>query len=125
MGPTRPPVVQEEFPDGSYLSMARPGKEVRLRAGREGRTLPEHTIYRATTFTKEDKAAFIGTSLLDPRQYPAADLIALYRERWGIELAFDEIKSRLGPGGPIRSRTLDGVRQELVSRWARLRSPSR
>ncbi|WP_424863004.1 IS4 family transposase [Streptomyces sp. MMS24-I29] len=107
--------LQEELPDGSYLSMARPGKGVRLRARREGRTLPEHTIYRVITFTKDDKVAFLGTTLLDPEQYPAAELIALYRERWEIELAFDEIKNHLGPGGPIRSRTPEGVRQEL---WA-------
>ncbi|MFF5638240.1 IS4 family transposase [Streptomyces sp. NPDC012825] len=74
--------AQEELPDGSYLSMARPGKDVRLRAAREGRTLPKHVIYR---------------------------------ERWEIELAFNEIKNHLGPGGPIRSRTPEGVRQEL---WA-------
>lgn len=109
--------LQEELPDGSYLSMARPGKEVRLRAGREGRTLPSHTIYRVITFTKDDKVAFLGTTLLDPEQYPAAELVALYRERWEIELAFDEIKNHLGPGGPIRSRTPEGVRQEL---WAYL-----
>ncbi|MFH9250864.1 transposase [Streptomyces lydicus] len=42
---------------------------------------------------------------------------ALYRERWEIELAFDEIKNHLGPSGPIRSRTPEGVRQEL---WAYL-----
>lgn len=96
--------------------MARPGKEVRLRAGREGRTLPEHTIYRVISFTKEDKAAFIGTLLLDPKQYPAAELITLYLERWGIEPAFDEIRNRLGPGGPIRTRTLGGIQQELASR---------
>ncbi|MGW9493947.1 transposase [Streptomyces prasinus] len=64
-----------------------------------------------------DKVAFLGTTLLDPEQYPAAELIALYRERWEIELAFDEIKNHLGPGGPIRSRTPEGVRQEL---WAYL-----
>ncbi|MEU1369883.1 transposase [Streptomyces sp. NPDC005803] len=109
--------LQEELPDGSYLSMARPAKEVRLRAGREGRTLPSHTIYRVITFTKDDKVAFLGTTLLDPEQYPAAELVALYRERWEIELAFDEIKNHLGPGGPIRSRTPEGVRQEL---WAYL-----
>lgn len=61
--------LQEELPDGSYLSMSRPGKEVRLRAGREGRTLPSHTIYRVITFTKDDKVAFLGTTLLDPEQY--------------------------------------------------------
>ncbi|MET8114681.1 transposase [Streptomyces prasinus] len=90
---------------------------VRLRARREGRTLPERTIYCVITFTKDDKVAFLGTTLLDPEQYPAAELITLYRERWEIELAFDEIKNHLGPGGPIRSRTPEGVRQEL---WAYL-----
>ncbi len=105
--------LQEELPDGSYLSMSRPGKEVRLRAGREGRTLPSHTIYRVITFTKDDKVAFLGTTLLDREQYPAAELVALYRERWEIELAFDEIKNHLGPGSPIRSRPPEGVRQDL------------
>ncbi|MFD4240942.1 IS4 family transposase [Streptomyces sp. NPDC058525] len=105
--------LQEELPDGSYLSMARPGKALRLRASREGRTLPKHTVYRVITFTKDDKVTFLGTTLLDPEQHPAAELVALYRERWEIELAFDEIKNHLGPGGPIRSRTPEGVRQEL------------
>ncbi|WP_285802114.1 IS4 family transposase [Streptomyces sp. RKAG290] len=109
--------AQEELADGSYLSMARPGQEVRLRAAREGRALPTHTIYRVIAFEKDGKVAYLGTTLLDPEQYPATELVALYRERWEIELAFDEIKNHLGPGGPIRSRTPEGVRQEL---WAYL-----
>lgn len=109
--------AQEQLPDGSYLSRARPGKDVRLRAAREGRTLPEHVIYRVITFAKGDKVAYLGTTLLDPEQYPAAELVVLYRERWEIELAFDEIKNHLGSGGPIRSRTPEGIRQEL---WAYL-----
>ncbi|MFE9558859.1 transposase [Streptomyces sp. NPDC006703] len=101
------------------MSITRPGKEVRLRASRsrEGRSLLEHTTYRVITFTKTDKVAFLGTTLLDPEQYPAAELVAFYRESWEIELAFDEIKNHLGRGGPIRSRTPEGVRQEL---WAYL-----
>ncbi|WP_329274475.1 transposase [Streptomyces sp. NBC_00691] len=74
-------------------------------------------IYRVIAFAKGDKVAHLGTTLLDPEQYPAAELVALYGERWEIELAFDEIKNDLGPGGPIRSRTPEGVRQEL---WAYL-----
>ncbi|MFE9637264.1 transposase [Streptomyces sp. NPDC006463] len=109
--------VQKELPDGSYLSMARPGKEARLRAAREGRTLPQHVIYRVIAFAKDDKVAYLGTTLLEPEQYPAAELVALYRERWEIELAFDEIKNHLGFGGPVGSRTPGGVRQEL---WAYL-----
>ncbi|MFJ4152698.1 transposase [Streptomyces galbus] len=104
---------QRELPDGSYVSVMRPGKEVRLRAGREGRALPKQTIYRVITFTEDDKVAYLGTTLLDPEQYPAAELVALYRQRWEIELAFEEIKNHLGPNGPIRSRTPGGVRQEL------------
>lgn len=96
---------------------APPGKDVRLRAAREGRVLPKETTYRVTTFTKDDKVVHLGTSLMDTEQYPADELIALYRQRWEIELAFDEIKNHLGPGGPLRSRTPQAVRQEL---WAML-----
>ncbi|WP_435879158.1 transposase domain-containing protein [Streptomyces tuirus] len=56
---------------------------------------------------------FVLVLCLFAREYPADELVALYRERWEIELAFDEIKNHLGPGGPIRSRTPEGVRQEL------------
>lgn len=54
------------------------------------------------------------TSLLDPVKYPAEELIALYHERWEIELAYDEIKTHmLAREETIRSRTPSGVRQEI------------
>ncbi|MEU6495175.1 transposase [Streptomyces sp. NPDC046984] len=109
--------TQAELPDGSRLSLMRPGKDVRLRAAREGRVLPKETTYRVITFTENDKAVHLDTSLLDTEQYPADELIARYRQRWEIELAFDEIENHLGPGGPLRSRTPEAVRQEL---WALL-----
>ncbi|MFI7276133.1 hypothetical protein [Streptomyces sp. NPDC049879] len=77
--------------------------------------LPRHVIYRVITFAKGDMVAHLGTTLLDPERYPADELVALCRERWEIKLAFDEIKNHLGPGGPVESRTPEGVRQEL---WA-------
>ncbi|MEW2219380.1 hypothetical protein AB0939_08725 [Streptomyces sp. NPDC006990] len=46
--------------------MARLGKDVRLRAAREGRTLPKHVIYRVITLAEGDKVATLGTTLLDP-----------------------------------------------------------
>ncbi|MEU3321535.1 IS4 family transposase [Streptomyces sp. NPDC006785] len=87
--------------------------------GRAGKTepCPATRSTASSPSRRTTKVAFLGTTLLDPEQYPAAELVALYRERWEIELAFDEIKSHLGPGGPIRSRTPEGVRQEL---WAYL-----
>ena len=54
------------------------------------------------------------TSLLDPERYPAKELIALYHERWESELGYDEIKTHLLERQEcIRSRTPEGVRQEL------------
>jgi hypothetical protein len=38
-------------------------------------------IYRVITFAKNDKVAYLGTTLLDLEQYPAAELVALHRER--------------------------------------------
>ena len=54
------------------------------------------------------------TSLTDAELYPAKELVALYHERWELELAYDELKTHmLHREEAIRSRTPDGVRQEL------------
>ena len=54
------------------------------------------------------------TSLVDADAFPARELVALYHERWECELAFDELKTHmLQREEAIRSRTPDGVRQEL------------
>lgn len=56
----------------------------------------------------------ILTSLLDPVAYPAAELVAIYHERWELELGYDEIKTHmLAREEAIRSRTPLGVRQEI------------
>ena len=54
------------------------------------------------------------TSLLDHQAFPAAEIVALYHERWEIELGFDEVKTELlEREETIRSRTAAGVRQEF------------
>jgi len=54
------------------------------------------------------------TSLLEPVAYPAEELIALYHERWELEVGYDEIKTHLlEREEAIRSKTPSGVRQEL------------
>jgi hypothetical protein len=54
------------------------------------------------------------TSLLDPVAYPAKEVIAMYHERWEIELGYDEMKTEmLDRLETIRSRTVKGVEQEL------------
>jgi hypothetical protein len=57
---------------------------------------------------------FLLTSLRDPKRFPAREIVALYHERWELELGYDEIKTEmLEREETIRSKTPDGVRQEL------------
>lgn len=54
------------------------------------------------------------TSLLDPVKYPAKEIVALYHERWEIELGFNEVKTEmLEREECIRSKKPAGVEQEL------------
>src|SRR3989475_1568656 len=54
------------------------------------------------------------TSILDPDQAPAAELAALYHERWEIETALDELKTHLrGSKIVLRSKTPALVRHEF------------
>ena len=53
------------------------------------------------------------TTILEPDRAPAAELAALYHERWEIETTFDEFKTHLrGAQRVLRSKTPELVRQE-------------
>jgi len=56
-----------------------------------------------------------GDELVDPVQYPAAEIVALYHERWEIELGIGEVKTDLldATHQPLRSTAPDRIRQEL------------
>ncbi len=63
---------------------------------------------------KSKPKQWLLTSLLDPRAYPQGELVALYHERWEIELVYDEIKThQLDRLETIRSRSVKGVEQEM------------
>jgi DDE family transposase len=54
------------------------------------------------------------TSILDPQRAPAAELAALYHERWEVEVALAELKTGLrGARVVLRSKTPELVRQEF------------
>jgi IS4 transposase len=54
------------------------------------------------------------TSMLDPVVFPAADVVALYHDRWEIELGFDEMKTHtLEREESLRSKTPARIRQEV------------
>lgn len=55
------------------------------------------------------------STLLDPDAAPARELAELYRQRWEIENAFDDLKTRQHAPRRVlllRSKTPEGVQQE-------------
>ena len=77
--------------------------------------LPTTWTLRAIHYQKKGFArATLLTSLLDAEKYPATELIALYHERWELEIGYDELKTHmLDRQESIRSKTPAGVHQEL------------
>jgi hypothetical protein len=60
------------------------------------------------------KESRLITSLVDSKKFPTEELVALYHERWELEIGFDELKTHeLAREETIRSRTAVGVRQEV------------
>lgn len=78
-------------------------------------SLPRTWTMRAIRYHRKGfRPQTLLTSLLDAKQYPAGELIALYHERWELELGYDELKTELlDRDEAIRSKTREGVEQEL------------
>jgi hypothetical protein len=61
----------------------------------------------------EDRYRLV-TTIFDPQAAPAAELAALYPQRWEFETALDELKThQRGPRMVLRSKHPDLVRQEI------------
>jgi hypothetical protein len=97
-----------------------PGDEVvELEVSRAARaqdpSLPRTWRMRAIRYQRRGFAPqTLLTSLLDPVAYPRAEVIALYHERWELEIGYDEIKTDMLEGAEaIRSKSPAGVAQEL------------
>lgn len=98
--------------DGSYLSEVRPPTTARLAARRE--SLPVRVIEFTLSYRDKKKFYRVITTLLDPRQAPAAELASLYKRRWRIETTFGEIKTYLkGREVLLRGRTPALVEQDF------------
>lgn len=118
------PVLQK-LPDGSYRSKIL-SKQVKadLRKGqRRHPTAEDAPDVRVIEYTIDNRGTDsevirLVTSILDHELAPAAELAALYQERWELELALDEIQThQLGRPRVLRSKSPELIRQEL---WALL-----
>jgi len=114
--------AEQVLADGSYLvtlhPVGFPPVQVRVIEYR----LEPHTAERLAEFPASQTSNppdprqlhRLVTTLLDPEQYPALDLIACYHERWEIEVCIDEQKNHLRLSDqPLRSKEPGLVRQEL------------
>jgi hypothetical protein len=98
--------------DGSYLTTVYPTeKDRRHRAGGVRVRVVE---YRLEGVADAEPLHRLVTTILDPARAPAAELAALYHERWEIEGALAELRTYLrGARMVLRSRTPELVRQEF------------
>ncbi len=106
----------EVLPDGSYLAEIR----ARHHHGRGWITgqRPKPITVRIIEFKVHGRLHRLLTTLLDPVQAPARELILLYSQRWQIETFYRECKgNEQGRRRCLRSRTSNGVHQEI---WATL-----
>jgi hypothetical protein len=103
---------EKQLPDGSYLSRIYPSDKDRRRRtnGVEVRVID----YCLQGVADCEPIYRLVTTILDHAEAPAAQLAALYHERWEIETALDELKTHLrGAKIVLRSKTPDLVRQEF------------
>jgi hypothetical protein len=104
--------LESELPDGSYLSRLYPSeRDWRKKTNGIGVRVIEYTLEGVP---EAEPSYRLVTTILDHRVASAAELAALYHERWEIETALDELKTHLrGAQIVLRSKTPDLVRQEF------------
>ena len=98
--------------DGSYLTTIYPSQKDRRHRTRGVRV--RVVEYRLEGVAEAEPLYRLVTTILGPATAPAAELAALYHERWEIEGALAELKTRLrGARMVLRSKTPELVRQEF------------
>lgn len=101
----------ERFATGDELIELNVSSEAR----KKDPSMPATWRMRAIRYQRRGFAPqLLLTSLLDPERYPAAEIVALYHERWEIELGYNEVKRvMLRREETTRSKSPRGVAQEL------------
>jgi hypothetical protein len=103
---------ETRLPDGSYLSKVYASEKDR-RHGSNG-VVVRVIEYTLAGVPDAEPIYRLLTTVLDHEAAPAAELAALYHERWEIETALDELKTHLrGSRIVLRSKTPDLVKQEF------------
>ncbi len=117
-GKTAPKLpVDQVLSDGSWRSRLYAASDRRKRDPIVVRVI-EYTICDPGRPQAKGVTYRLVTTILDPDQAPAAELAALYHQRWEVEGALDELKThQRGAQVVLRSKHPQGVEQEV---WAHL-----
>lgn len=82
----------------------------------QDKELPQTITVRLIRHHYQDRGKpltlWLVTSLLDPLAYPQQDIVALYRQRWGIETHYSYLKVTLEMS-VLRSKTAKNIRREV------------
>jgi hypothetical protein len=104
--------VVESFADGSALVSARSAR----RKGQPQQTILVREIQgRVRTRAGRWVTVRLWSSLLDVRAHPARELLALYAQRWEMELTVEEWKVTLQGGERLASYTVETAAQEIAA----------
>ena len=102
--------VNEVLADGSYRSRIYDSADRRRAEPLEVRVVE----YELADPALAGERYRLATTVLDPDLASADDLAAAYPQRWEFETALDELKThQRGPRPVLRSKTPEGVRQEV------------
>jgi hypothetical protein len=110
--------VLEALADGSYRSQVRAATDRRQGVAPTVVRVVEYTLGKDPGRSRQPGPIRLLTTILDPAAAPAAELAALYQQRWEFETTLDELKThQRGPKLVLRSRSPEMVAQEV---WAHL-----
>jgi Insertion element 4 transposase N-terminal/Transposase DDE domain len=122
-------VPTKHLPDGSYLAILPTQTESKRLGSRRHHghnEIPRDghlvrvveftiTIHTDTSHPRTEHYRLV-TTLLDHDEAPAADIAALYHQRWEAENSTSQLKPRLiGADVTLRSRTPEGITQEIYA----------
>jgi hypothetical protein len=91
----------------------------RVSTVRQWKEMPDQITVRILRFTAtirgfRNRRVTLVTTLLNPRLYPAEQIIALYARRWSLELCFRDLKTTMGME-TLRCQSPEMIQKELLA----------
>src|SRR6266511_4905577 len=106
--------VLATFDDGSYLSQITAATDHRRGVAPTVVRVVEYALGKDPGRPAQPAPIRLLTTILDPTKAPAAELAALYHQRWEFETTLDELKThQRGPKAVLRSKSPEMVAQEV------------